>query len=62
MGSRVVFGEDAGTIVGGEDEHSINGKEGHVGRHDSSGDNAGDLGETQCELLPAAVSYTYVRR
>ena len=33
VGSRVVFGEDAGAVVGREDEDSIDGEEGHIGRH-----------------------------
>ena len=31
VGSRVVFGEDAGAVVGREDEDSIDGEEGHIG-------------------------------
>ena len=31
VGSRVVFGKDAGAVVGGEDEDGVDGKEGHVG-------------------------------
>ena len=38
VGSRVVFCEDAGAVVGGEDEDRINGEEGHVGQHDGGGE------------------------
>lgn len=31
VGSGVVFCEDAGAVVGGEDEDGIDGEEGHVG-------------------------------
>ena len=34
VGSRVVFGKDAGAVVGGEDENGVDRKERHVGRHD----------------------------
>lgn len=34
MGCRVVFCEDAGGVVGGEDEDGIYCEEGEVGRHD----------------------------
>lgn len=30
---RVVFCEDAGTVVGGEDEDGVDGEERHVGGH-----------------------------
>ena len=38
MGRGVIFGEDAGAVVGGEDEDGIDRKEGHVGRHCSGGE------------------------
>ena len=38
MRSGVIFGEDAGAVVGGEDEDGIDRKEGHVGRHCSGGE------------------------
>lgn len=38
VGSGVIFGEDAGAVVGGEDEDGIDGEEGHIGRHDSGGE------------------------
>ncbi len=38
MGSGVILSEDAGAIVGGEDEDGIDGEEGHVGRHYSAGE------------------------
>ncbi len=37
MGSGVIFGEDAGAVVGGKDEDGIDGEEGHIGRHHSGG-------------------------
>lgn len=33
VGSGVVFCQDAGAVVGGEDEDGVNGEEGHVRGH-----------------------------
>lgn len=43
VGSRVVFGKDAGAVVGGEDEDGVDGKEGHIGRHNDGAERAGGV-------------------
>ena len=42
VGSGVVLGEDAGAVVGGEDEDGIDREEGHVGRHGGGKERAGE--------------------
>ena len=37
MRSGIVFDEDAGAVVGGENEDGIDGEEGHVGCHGCAG-------------------------
>lgn len=41
MGWGIVFGEDAGAVVGGEDQNCVDGEEGHVGRHFCGGKGVG---------------------
>ena len=42
VGSGVVFCEDAGAVVGGDDEDGVDGEEGHVGRHDGVEERVGE--------------------
>ena len=42
VGSRVVFCEDAGAVVGGEEEYGVDSEEGHVGGHVCGGMRKGE--------------------
>ena len=44
MGRRVVFCEEAGAVVGCEDEDGVDGEEGEVGAHACSLEDGGNLG------------------
>ena len=51
MRSRIVFCEEAGSVVGGEDEDGVDGEEGEVGGHGSEGERKGDRGISRTETF-----------
>lgn len=48
MGCAVVFGEDAGVVVGAEEEDGVDAEEGHIWRHAGGG---GSVGPDELFLL-----------
>lgn len=51
--SGVIFGENAGAVVGREDEDSIDGEEGHVRRHVGNAERDGE----DSIVFPTGVEY-----